>query len=204
MPTRNLAHVLGRPRTAARMAALAILLIALSGCEQALLDSGSSIPLTVDVAVEATSMTVVRDCDEGTSRGPGDFHVIVSLNAHDEAGNEVLLERSPDTLVQLNDGQGRGLSILAGGTVDAVDGKRVIARVSFYENDTGGPQVSRGIGHTLTYDGVTGCWHDSPSGSCLGPTGDLLTDSLVLEDYAGDACLASLRFRITAGPAKAP
>ncbi len=153
---------------------------------------------TIDVEVEAFSLSVRESCDAG---GEGDFFISVRLR--DDTGDEqVLIDDNRDNLVQASGGivSLDDLDIIAAGTVPAVTGTRLIVSASVLENDPEGPQVSSGESRIYEYDASAPCWRLEDSDECLGPEGEIDVLIVRLVDNTGDPCDAQLRARFTAGP----
>jgi hypothetical protein len=179
--------------------ASSLVVLALMGCGEEETPTGSSggTNKTIAVAAEIFSLTALDDCDAG-SRGQGDFFMSVSIS--DDTGDDaVVLERKSNVLVQANSGEVKdSLGITAAGDVAATSGRRVLIRVSYYENDTGGPQVSVGQGYPYEYDAANGCWSPEDAPECYDEGGIIEGRMLRLVDNQGDACNVQLRWIFTA------
>ena len=159
--------------------------------------TGPTIDLAYDtILLEARKITIYNDGDGPPGGGSeGDFYITVRIAA-DIGGEEIELARQDQVLVQGDDGTVRFLDIDAEVLVPRIDGQRVIARVSYYENDPDGPQQSAGTGMEYVFDEAAGCWYREVEDVCLDSEhydyGDLF-----LEDYTGDPLSAKLGWRVS-------
>ena len=159
-------------------------------------DSGSD-PLSIEVTAALASLVVIDDCDDG-GLAEGDFFLSTSIGDV-TTGEDVRLDEVIRLLVQSNPNRVvTDFDASASGLVPAVTGTRVIVRASFFENDSGGPQVSVGQGFIFEYDASRGCWQRDGEPDCFEEGGVIDTGQLILSDFTGDACNALLRWQFIA------
>lgn len=114
----------------------------------------------VELTWRANVLNVIRDCDSTDARAEGDFHI--SFRMHEVIGEEeVLLAERRNVIIKANNGaylSADDLDIAAIAEVPLKNGTRVLLRMSIYENDPDGPQVSIGNGFHYTYSTVSNRW----------------------------------------------
>jgi len=123
------------------------------------------------VTVAADRLDVILDCDDFTSTpsaAAGDFYVQVEFYSDDDRGL-VRAVRSPNTLVQLNAGEGRDLEIVAEERFLMSDDAVLNGVVYWYENDTSGVhQFDFSEEINLLYDRRGDRWVDlDVGGDCI-------------------------------------
>ena len=152
----------------------------------------------VNLTWQAHYLNVIQDCDAGTSRAAGDFYISFKLSDVTDGGDVVLAEKSK-VLIKANTGEylhADDLGIALTSEMPLKDGARVLLRMSIYENDTNGPQVSIGNGYHYTYSTVSNRWESEwDDGGMTFGVSDSAT--LHLEDNAGDACQVYLGGRFS-------
>ncbi len=178
-----------------RVLLLCFVLATLPGCGS---DDAPTAPApaapVVEVTWEARSLQVINDCDASTGRAEGDFFISFRLSAVDGDQETKLAEQS-NVLVQASDNTNvfqQQLDIAAKAQVALKDGARLLLRMSIYENDTDGPQVSIGNGYHYTYSAISERWESDDDDGAM-DFGSPDTQTLTLRDNAGDACLVYLR-----------
>jgi len=147
-----------------------------------------------EVTWEAARLNVIDDCDASAGTAEGDFYISFSLNDV-TGGDEVRLAERRGVLVQKNSGEvawDTEIGIALKAQIPLKDGTRLMLRMSFYENDSGGPQVSAGNAYHYTYSTEAGRWEaEFDDGFMEADAPDTVT--LELADNSGDTCLAFLR-----------
>jgi hypothetical protein len=153
-------------------------------------------PAMVELTWKANGLSVIRDCDSTDARAEGDFHI--SFRMHDvTGGEEVPLAEKKNVIIKASDGEyliANDLNIVAKAEVPLKNGTRVLLRMSIYENDPDGPQVSTGQGFYYTYSTVSNRWEseDDEGGVTFGTF-----DSWKLDLNDGATCNVDLYGRFS-------
>jgi len=123
--------------------------------------------------------------------------VQTELSVEDDRGS-LLAARSPNTLTRADDGDRVELDVTAEARFIAWDDAVLVARVDWFENDTGGVhQFDRRAERRLAYDRGRGCWVDVAAGrSCIaGRSGEIASGTLFVDQPAapgGHDCVVEL------------
>jgi hypothetical protein len=107
------------------------------------------------------------------------------------------LAEKRNVIIKANDGEHHftdDLNIAAKAEVPLKNGTRVLLRMSIYENDPDGPQVSSGMGYYYTYSTVSNRWEseDDEDGVTFGRS-----DIQYLDLKDGSTCNVQLRGRFS-------
>jgi len=146
---------------------------------------------TASMRLRATHLDITNDGDAGSV---GDFYITVRLSTSVNGKSYDVANRSR-VLVQGTDGDEISLTnISASAHFPLLDGMILIARISYFENDSGGPQASVGTAHTFVYNASDSCWDREDSQACV-VDGGWNAGSLVLRDFTGSALDAELIWR---------
>jgi hypothetical protein len=147
----------------------------------------------VEVTWEARQLRVVDDCDASAGKAEGDFHISFKLSEVTGGEEKTLAERT-NVIIKANSDTyvlRSQLDIAVKAQVALKDGARLLLRMSIYENDTDGPQVSIGNGYHYTYSAISERWESDDDDGAM-DFGSPDTQTLTLRDNAGDACLVYL------------
>jgi hypothetical protein len=157
-------------------------------------DDGGEATETTLFKFQAVDLQITHDGDGAPGSGSaGDFYITVRLI--DVSGSEdIELDRRNEVLVQGHDGDQIGLDIATDAELPAVEGQRIKASVSYFENDPGGRQATAGISMVYAYDPATDCWINEGSGACISATSSEL-GWLFLESNVPDPLEAALMWR---------
>jgi len=147
----------------------------------------------------ARYLQIINDGDgsAGSLGSPGDFYVTLRLT-DDTSPDIIELARRDGMLYQGVDGQNITINQAITAIVPRIDGQTVNARVSYYENDPGGPQASVGNTMTYVYSAASGCWDRQDTDACLG-SGDDDVGKVHLSG-AGDPLSTYLWWRVEVDP----
>ncbi len=153
-----------------------------------------------DVVLSADRLDVTLDCDDFTSSASaaaGDFYIQTELDSDDDRGR-VLVDRSANTLVQLDAGESSEPDIVAAGRFLTSDVAVLTGFVDWYENDSGGVrQFDLTEAIHLFYDTRERCWVDVDLGDdCIDtPDGVVAAGTLSIVQPptpSVDGCVADL------------
>ncbi|MEN8006338.1 MAG: hypothetical protein ABFS42_04950 [Candidatus Krumholzibacteriota bacterium] len=152
---------------------VALFLVPLQGCSDDESPTAPPKPLPmVEVTWQANFLRVYQDCDSSAARAEGDFHISFKLS--DVTGeDELLLAEKTNVIIKANSGttvQSDQMNIFLKSELPLKDGTRLLLRMSIYELDPDGPQVSIGNGFHYTYSSVTERWEseDDEGGMTFG------------------------------------
>jgi len=143
---------------------------------------------TSTITLDAVDLDITKDGD--VSAGDGDFYFTTRLSV-DVGGEPQELDSRVDVLRQGSDGELLPVNVGVETTLPAFDGLEVTAEISYYENDSGGPQATAEASVVFTYDAAQDCWAKASSAACVG-VGEALTSTLVLQDTVGEPLDVSL------------
>jgi hypothetical protein len=146
---------------------------------------------TSSLNIIGMSLDITNDGDSGSQE---DFFITmrITTDINGKSHNVANLSR---VLVQGSDGDNVPLSELrVSAQLPLLDGFAITTRISFYENDSGGPQASAGRSERYVYNAAEDCWDRDSDELCL-QSGGSKTASLNLQDFSGSLLDADLYWR---------